>query len=677
VSESANTVFGGNSQTIAALYSNLYIASYKDVGTTLEVNSDWTDKFSTVFRATYRDWDKGQDPPYGQNFSEVTVCAAPTSDATLTACPATFSQLRFGPDISRHANQLNIEEAQFQLIGTYQLTNNRLKFGVQANHKDVYNVFVQRARGAYYFDSIADFAAGRANRLDYNDAVSGNTQRRRRDLRLLGDVGLPAGHPGDHPRPDRHRRLPLRPAVDGPDSDRQPQLRARNGFTNISTLDGYDVVMPRVSGEWTPTSSLKFTGGFGRFSGGYPEVLFATPFYNTGYQTSSVQINRTATGFAEASNTPGFTPAIGARALDNLNADPQLRPGPAGPGSPTAARQARRRAFCRSTPPSPCRRRSNCRATGRPICRASGPCSTAGAWASTTSPPPLEDAITYRDYRAQPLIVNGVRATTPDGRVRYDNLTATAAQRVAQGITSVAPTNNSPNLDLVAENADKGDSWTAALTLSKSFGFGVDISAGYAKQKSNELNAGLRFGTTDSSLYQNPPAGLDPAYDAFGRSIEEIENRFKLELGYRQKFFGDNETRISFFGERYAGRPFGFAMNDTATSGRNRTFGVTRLNHLLYVPDIAGDTNTTDLDVGLVTLRDRRRPRPLPRLRQAVRLGEQHGPREEHQHEQGHQPPRHADQPGAAVDRGWSQVQGGARPAQRPEPDRSRLGQGA
>ena len=41
-------------------------------------------------------------------------------------------------------------------------------------------------------------------------------------------------------------------------------------------------------------------------------------------------------------------------------------------------------------------------------------------------------------------------------------------------------------------------------------------------------------------------------------------------------------------------------MNDTGTSGRNGTFGTARVNYLLYVPDIAGDTNTNDLDVGAV-----------------------------------------------------------------------------
>ena len=120
-----------------------------------------------------------------------------------------------------------------------------------------------------------------------------------------------------------------------------------------------------------------------------------------------------------------------------------------------------------------------------------------------------QDAITYRDYRAQPLVVNGVRATTPDGRVRYDNLTATAAQRQAQGITSVAAISNSPNLDLVAENADKGDSWTAALTLSKSFDFGVDISAGYAKQKSNEQDANLDGAGDAEFVLAGTELGLD------------------------------------------------------------------------------------------------------------------------------------------------------------------------
>ena len=608
VSESTTTAVGNNTSLLAALSSDLYLASYKDKAVTLEVNSDWTDKFSTTFRATYRDWDKGQDPPTGQNFSEVTICAQPTpdsgagaTDANAFSCAAGFNQIRFGPDSNRHANQLNIEEAQFQFGGTYVSGPNRFKFGYQAAHKDIYNVFLPSARGNYYFDSLADFQAGRANRLVFQNAVSGNIN----DAAAVFDYWIHSIYGQDSVTITPDIKVTAGFRFDYLDLNQvpisNPNFLARTGLTNTKTVDGLKVFMPRVSAEWTPKPGLKFTGGLGLFSGGYPEVLFATPFYNTGYQTSSIEIRRLANGaFSDPNTTPGFTQAIGATALNNLTTNPTF-----GYVIPEQVR-----AFQQGTlTPTPTVLPGNSVIALSPAFEMPGEWKAylSAAWTVfdgwrltadyVTSK--ANNAITYRDLRAQPLVVNGQQALTPDGRLRYDALTANAAQRAAQGITSVNP--NSTNYDLVAFNEDTGTSWTAAVGVSKSFDFGVDFALSYAKQNVNELNAGLRFGTTGSSLYQNVPAGIDPARDAYGRGLEEIQDRYKLELGFRKKFFGDNETRISLFGERFSGRPFGFSMNDTRTSGRNPTFGTARFNYLLYVPDIAGDTNTSDLNIGAVT----------------------------------------------------------------------------
>jgi outer membrane receptor for ferrienterochelin and colicin len=605
--ESGGTATGGNSQTIAAFYSNLYLEQNIDQASTFELNSDWTDKFSTTFRATYRDWERGQNPPGGQNFSEISVCGQATPDATLTdanqfACAATSSGVRFGPDFNRHANQLNISEANFALTGRYTSGINSFKFGYQGAHKDVYNVFIGGARGTYYFDSVADFQAGRANRFQYINSVTGNPS----DAAALFDYWVHSFFAQDTVQVSdtfkvtagaRFDYISLKQKVGN-----NPNFQARNGFSNTRTVDGEYVLMPRVSAEWRPTSNLKFTAGLGLFSGGYPEVLFATPFYNNGYQISGIEIRRLANGqFVETSNTPGFTQAVGAVALNNLQADPQF-----GHTIPGILQQLQQGALNPAGPLIPV---ANSVVAMSPSFRMPGEWKASlnatwrvwDGWNLTLDyvRSQTNNGISYRDFRAQPLIVNGVQQVTPDGRLRYDALTATAAQRLAQGITSVSPA--SPNFDLVAINKDLGDSWTAAVGVSKSFDFGLDFAASYARQNLNELNGGALRGTTGSSLYQNVPAGFDPAEDAYGRGTGETRDFAKLEVGYRKKFFGDNETRVTLFGERYSGRAFGFAMNDTGTSGRNATFGTARFNYLLYVPDIAGDSNTADLNVGAVT----------------------------------------------------------------------------
>jgi hypothetical protein len=93
---------------------------------------------------------------------------------------------------------------------------------------------------------------------------------------------------------------------------------------------------------------------------------------------------------------------------------------------------------------------------------------------------------------------------------------------------------------------------------------------------------------------------MDPNRSYAGRSVDEIDKRYKLEFGYRKEFFGDNESRFTLFAERQSGRPFGFTMQDAAT-GRSQVFGVNQTAQALYVPDFGADSNTADLNVGLVT----------------------------------------------------------------------------
>lgn len=53
------------------------------------------------------------------------------------------------------------------------------------------------------------------------------------------------------------------------------------------------------------------------FAGGAPDLLTASPFENNGLEARSINIQRTAAGFVDTSNTVGFPQAIGASALSS------------------------------------------------------------------------------------------------------------------------------------------------------------------------------------------------------------------------------------------------------------------------------------------------------------------------------------------------------------------------
>lgn len=583
---------------VAALYSHWYKQENSDEATTLEIHSNWTDKLATTLKATYRDYRNGQNPPGGQNFSDVRVCTAPSSDATLTSCAAGFSQVYFGPDQFRHANALDEQETRYQAVAEYSWRENRFKIGAQARKADVFDVFVPNSRGQYYFDSLADYQAGKASQLIYANSVTGKAN----DAAFNSTYWTYSGFAQD--TLDVTDNLQVTAGVrfdwyDQPDRPiLNPNFTARNGFSNQKTIDGLYVFMPRLSVDWKATDSLRFTGGFGLFAGGSPDVLTGISFYNTGYATSQVTIQRTASGtFTETGGTPGFTQAIGAAALNNLNTDSNF-----GLAVPQVVQQLQQGTLTGSVTIPPLSEAialsPSFEMPGQWKLYLSGEWRGSGKWTEGVTATAnfiatqSKNELTYYDSRAQPLIIDGKQQFLPDGRIRYDGLAATTLGK--------GSTNLGSNRDVIVTNTDKGESWTASFQVGKRFDWGGDVSLGYARQHMNDVNAGLFFGTTAGSLYGGVAAGMDPNRDYLGRSVYEIKNRFKAEFSYRKKFFGDNETRVTLFAERQDGRPFGFYMQDRQ-SGRSPVFGVNRTAQMLYVPDMSGNGGATGLDYGLVT----------------------------------------------------------------------------
>ena len=583
---------------VAALYSHWYKQENSDEATTLEIHSNWTDKLATTLKATYRDYRNGQNPPGGQNFSDVRVCTAPSSDATLTSCAAGFSQVYFGPDQFRHANALDEQETRYQAVAEYSWRENRFKIGAQARKADVFDVFVPNSRGQYYFDSLADYQAGKASQLIYANSVTGKAN----DAAFNSTYWTYSGFAQD--TLDVTDNLQITAGVrfdwyDQPDRPiLNPNFTARNGFSNQKTIDGLYVFMPRLSVDWKASDSLRFTGGFGLFAGGSPDVLTGISFYNTGYATSQVTIQRTASGtFTETGGTPGFTQAIGAAALNNLNTDSNF-----GLAVPQVVQQLQQGTLTGSVTIPPLSEAialsPSFEMPGQWKLYLSGEWRGSGKWTEGVTATAnfiatqSKNELTYYDSRAQPLIIDGKQQFLPDGRIRYDALAATTLGK--------GSTNLGSNRDVIVTNTDKGESWTASFQVGKRFDWGGDVSLGYARQHMNDVNAGLFFGTTAGSLYGGVAAGMDPNRDYLGRSVYEIKNRFKAEFSYRKKFFGDNETRVTLFAERQDGRPFGFYMQDRQ-SGRSPVFGVNRTAQMLYVPDMSGNGGATGLDYGLVT----------------------------------------------------------------------------
>ncbi|MBL8244626.1 MAG: TonB-dependent receptor, partial [Rhodanobacteraceae bacterium] len=134
----ANVVgFGNNS---LALSGYLYQRDFKFDTTTAQLFSDWTDTFSTEFKLSYRDY---------------SAVRTPVDDRPAIGVRIGNAFLNLGTEENTHANILETETWNSYFIGNWFLGDHEVKFGVDYENNDIYNLFGRRINGVYTFNSIA------------------------------------------------------------------------------------------------------------------------------------------------------------------------------------------------------------------------------------------------------------------------------------------------------------------------------------------------------------------------------------------------------------------------------------------------------------------------------------------------------------------------------------------
>lgn len=599
--------------TSAGLDSQWYLTGENDETYSLQLNSDWRDDLSTEFRLSQREYTRLQEPPAGQAFADIRVCSTATAlDAAGTSNPPltcrngsnTVAVVRFGPDQFRHANFLATKNTQAQLSAELTLGAHLVKAGVQYQDQKIFNLFLPNSDGTYYFDSVSDFTNGFAGELIYRNALSGNPNDAAANFKY-NTTSLFLQDTWDVSEPltvTYGLRYDMYSVKDKPALNQN--FVNRYGFNNQETYDGINVLMPRLAFDWRPTDTVKVSGGLGLFSGGLPDVFLSNSFSNTGILDNTLTFQRSLTAAnatslaATAAQGGGFiTETSGAvncvtnsaTCLAALNVPVNSSFGTSIPASiqtalggstvsPTSETNSIVPGF-----KMPSDWRTNLAVNWE----------VADGWNVSASGVYVRTAegLAFRDIRAQPLLVNGQRALTPDGRVRYDGLSTAQRNAGAGSGLTVNSANPGSGRDIQAYNPDStGAIWTAALGLSKYFDNGINFGVSYSKQNSREFSASARFSSTASSLYSGQYASLDPNTAISGRGQEEISDAVKGEFGWRKNLFGKYETRVSLFADYRKGRPVTFTMN--GGSGRNATFGVNRGAQLAYVPDLSGNVTT-------------------------------------------------------------------------------------
>ncbi len=545
------------------LASDGYIASNRLHTGVFQLNSDWTDEFSTEVRAFYKDYKRGQDPVMGRGFAQMTVCAAPTSDRTnpgsagasaSTNCQPGYGTITFGPDISRQTNALTSRTYGGLIQARLNRDNHNVRLFFDFQDTKIFNAFLQRSAGDYYFDSMQDFIDGNAQRLRYQNAVpsldpndaAANFRYQSyafglQDTWTVNDVltlnyGVRFDMYGGHSRPALNQ-----------------SFVGRIGYANTAYISGRSILQPRVGFDFKPTPTISLRGGIGVFSGGSPDVYVSNSFSNTGFLSNSIDIRQ--------NNDGSYTNPAGSVGLVNVNGTTipgavndylkSVTTNPATP-APTNALDPKFKL--------PSQWRGTLSADWSPRFGESG-FGTGWNFGADFFWSKVRNQVFFTDARVRP---NGL--LTPDGRTRYSP------------VTSFADT----NYDIILTNTNRGHSLIGVLRVNKTFDWGLDAGVSYTYQRVTDQAPATS--STATSNYANG-AFLDANGAAYGTSNDEVRHSLKYNLTVNPALFGDYKTTFALFGETRIGRPYSFTMQD-ASSARSPVFGTVQSSsrYLLYVP---------------------------------------------------------------------------------------------
>ena len=550
-----------------------------------QLNSTWTDQFSTEARFLYKSQKISQIPLLGNNFAQFSVCTDAVTDTAnaapnnnnLTTC-GNGARVFFGPDNSRQANELFFDTWGGSLQARYNTGTHDTKILGEYNRNRTTNLFLQNAKGTYYFDSLQDFQNRNASQFSYQNALTLNVVDSASNFvydqwtfgiqdrwQVTDTFDLTYGV--------RYDLYGMRSAV--PQND---AFFARNGFYNTENYKGLDNFQPRLSFNWKPVSNLRIRGTAAVFGGGSPDIYLSNSYSNTGATTNAItnlsRLTYVVGGGTLTCSAP-FTGANAAVCTAALN-------GVTGTSIPAAANTYIQTSVAglRTAPVSALAQ--NFKTPSVTKLNLSADYKLFGFdigadYLFTT----VNQGVSFTDLRSR------VAGVLPDGRPRY-------TFRPTPGAGVQTADNNG---DYLIYNDGRGRSHIAVVRFDKQFDWGLSFGGSYAWQDVKDVSPATS--STPGSLYANA-AKADPNFPAYGVSNDETKWAFKYNLGFDHAFFGDYKTTLQLFGETRAGRHYSFTMLDTAPTGVNCTrfctTGTIGNNNafLMYVPTGAtGDTRVS------------------------------------------------------------------------------------
>jgi hypothetical protein len=526
-----------------------------------QVFSDWTENFSTEFKASYRDYSAVREIP--TNAPSIAVYFGGNENA-----PA-GDILYLGTEANSQNNILSTKTWDFYGAGTLTMGDHDLKFGAQWSDNDIYNYFGRNSFGVYQFFGLDNFAAGKWSRYDWNAETSPNSIAAAYHNRNLGlflqdtwyvnsNLTLTLGLRADKPSVDKNP-----PHVAGVENVVWATT-GETGFDNSQVFSGKTLFQPRFGFNYTFDSDrqMQLRGGVGLFQGDAPQVWLSNSYANAAYfnyVAYTQQLRNACDQHSTAHTGTGSCAGVVLPALP-FSPDGANQNQPTGAGSTVYDLSLTGKDF---DLPS--------------IWKANLAFETETGWMGTVFSTEIlmTDTKTGLYYKALNL---GPGFTGPDGRTLYYNpnvsLFSSGTQRFGRN-----PTYN--NVYLI-DNTGKGKSQQLTVSLTKPWSTDSDWSWSLGYTYTNATEVGSLTSSTASSGYTYQYS-FNTGENLSRTARYEIKDRFSGSLDWNHKFFGDYTTHVGLVYEGRSGRPYSFVYTNDA-NGDTRT-----ANDLFYVPAGKGD----------------------------------------------------------------------------------------
>ncbi len=585
--EESNPIFPNNNGGNLSFSSHWYNQDKTIESLVGQWYADWSDTFSTEFRASRREYDS---QPI--NFSNLPQVAIQITGGTPPAgVQGGTRNLRFGTERSRHFNVLSTVTDDIFFAGNWYAGDHEIKAGFDWANNDVYNAFLQDTNGTYLFGCIAasscatSFEAGAPVGYQVQTAQSGQTLNNGVAQWELGNWGLFLQDTWAvnynlsivfGVRYDR-TRMPDSPQFNAAAAAAPGALvngRATGGFglDNSTTIDGKGLFQPRLGMNYTfdTERATQLRAAIGLFEGSAANVWLSNPYSNTGRATQVVGCGNAQVGSQFAACPAGtslFSPVPNQQAT-NLGAPPASNVDFLSSDLRMPSVWKASLAFDHETP----------------------------FWGAVFSAELLltqtEHGIFYRH-----LNLGEATRLGPDGRALFwsdggynpacwnanGTTNGTGACAGANGARARARNNGSFNNVLVAENTNKGSGENLTLSLARArqddpWSWSVAYNYSDAREVSPLTSSVANSSWAGRSVF-------NPNEEVTARSPYVVRDRFVATLGYRAFLFSDNATDFGLFYEGRKGKPYSWTFNNDANGD---ALGG---NDLMYIPSGPGSND--------------------------------------------------------------------------------------